>query len=389
MKIGIITLYYNNFNYGGILQAYALTNYLNSLNEIEAEQIMYDAPYEKRTIRELLRNKKGKIIWFLLSKIWLIIKDSIFKSLKIGFYSIKDKKRIEMMKKFIEDIPHSELVLEENIENINDWYDVFITGSDQVWNPTWYRSACFLNFVRDEKKKISYAASMGVNSLSEEKQQKIIPLIKRLDFISVREKKAKNILEKYIIEKPIDVVVDPVLLLSTEEWNKIAHSVIKEKQYVYAYFLGKNKSNIRNAKKIAQNLGNNKMSIAYIYMTFRKSKKNLNNILIHDAGPAEFLGLIRDSEIVLTDSFHAVVFSIIFRKKFIAFKKHNDRNEDSMNSRIIDLLTELGLNERIFTSGRQLTKEFLEKEINYDHVYAVLEKHKKFSKDYLNKALML
>lgn len=386
MKIGILTLYYNNMNYGGVLQAYALVKYLNSsMQDIDAEQITCDFPFEKRSIREKIEDRKQDLIFALINKIKASIKNSFEKKL---FNINQCKIRIKKIEQFKNNIPHSEEINIENISVINKEYDAFITGSDQVWSPVWYRSACFLDFVVDEKKKISYAASMGINNLFEQKAKKIIPLVKRMDSVSVREKRAKEILENYIKEKKIEVVVDPVLLLPEIEWSKIATGVMGEKKYAFSYFLGENKTNLNNARKIAEILKLPIAAVPYIHMRYSKIDKKLMDIPVYDAGPCEFLGLIKDAEIIITDSFHAVVFSIIFRKKFIVFKRDKDTQKNSMNSRITDLLEELNLEERIIASSKQLTAEFLNKEIDYTYAYSVLDEKKKFSMDFLYKAIM-
>lgn len=388
-KIGILTLYHNNQNFGALLQAYALAAYINQnkIGDCTAEQITYDTPYVRRSIRELIEAKRLRIISTLVKKICFKLHLFAYKLLYGSKLSINDSGRIKANNKFAAKIPHSPVITPETVRTLNSRYDIFITGSDQVWNPTWFRSACFLDFVDDDKKKFSYAASMGINVLPKSSAKKIIPLIKRLDYISVREEKAKNLLEQYITDKGIETVVDPVLLLSSDEWNKVAHPIIKNKEYAFAYFLGENRSNIYCAKKAADTLRLPVASVPYIRLHESRHDKVLMDITVNNAGPAEFAGIIKNAGIVLTDSFHAVVFSIIFKKKFIAFKRDNDTIDNSMNSRIVGLLEELGLSSRIVTSRKQITSDFLNQEIDYTYADSILEQKIRKSEDFLYRAI--
>lgn len=386
-KIGILTLYHNSNNYGALLQAYALTEFINkNIKGKKAEQITYDIPYEKRDFKEIIGRKN--FIKIVINKIFLKMRVSIFNFIVKRDISGKYSKRMKKNKDFRNLIPHSEEIFSNNIEQLNNVYDIFISGSDQVWNPTWFRSACFLDFVKDEKRKIAYAASMGINILTEKKAEKMIPLVNRIDYISVREKKAKDILQKYISNKSISVVVDPVLLLPVNEWEKLAVSPLSGHKYAFAYFLGEKRENIKYAKKIRKLLNIELTTIPFLHMSYRKCERNFGDNKIKDAGPKEFLGLIKDAELILTDSFHATVFSIIFKKKFYVFKRDGDNEPDSMNSRITDLLENLGLANRIVTSKNQLSKVFLEKEIDYTYANTILDKEIKFSMEFLENAIL-
>lgn len=386
IKIGIITIYYRNFNYGGLLQSYALTEFINNQTGGRAEQISYTASPRKKSFSESWDLIKGFSIKSLSEK-FLIKLDILGRTILKPNISEKFNNRKTLCDDFRNMVPHSAETTEDNLRSLNDSYDVFISGSDQVWNPNTFRSPYFLDFAADHKKKIAFAASMGVNDLSPRQRKMLLPLIKRFDFISVREKKAKELLGRYIPDARIETISDPVFLLDSSEWNRITRSVIQDQKYIYAYFLGERKKNIRLAKKTAQTLNLPIAAVPYIYRRYNGFDHNFANIKLYDAGPREFLGLIKDAELILTDSFHAAVFSVIFQKPFFVYDRDRENDTNSMNSRLTDLLDDLGLADRKISNKNQLTQQKIAETIDYEKVYSVLRKKKEDSMKFLFKAL--
>ena len=121
-------------------------------------------------------------------------------------------------------------------------------------------------------------------------------------------------------------------------------------------------------------------------LQFNHYDKKFGDIKLNDIGPAEFVGLIRDSQIVVTDSFHAAVFSIIYKKNFFALLRNVENEDSSMNSRITDLLSELGLSDRIVTNESQLTEEFLNETIDYTYAESVIKEKRIKSVEFLKNA---
>lgn len=386
IKIGIITIYYRNFNYGGLLQSYALTEFINNQTWGLAEQISYTASPRKKSFSESWDLIRGFSIKSLSEK-FLIKLDILCRTILKPNISEKFNNRKKLCDDFRNMVPHSAETTEDNLRSLNDSYDVFISGSDQVWNPNTFRSPYFLDFAADHKKKIAFAASMGINDLSPRQKKTLLPLIKRFDFISVREKKAKELLGRYIPDARIETISDPVFLLDSSEWNRITRSVIQDQKYIYAYFLGERKKNIRLAKKTAQTLNLPIAAVPYIYRRYNGFDHNFANIKLYDAGPREFLGLIKDAELILTDSFHAAVFSVIFQKPFFVYDRDRENDTNSMNSRLTDLLDDLGLADRKISNKNQLTQQKIAETIDYEKVYSVLRKKKEDSMKFLFKAL--
>ena len=213
-RIGIITMYYNSSNYGGLLQAYALCKYLND-SGYPTKQITYD--FYRKTISS--------------SKDYKNLVSFLFKRLQ---------KRTNICAEFRASIPHTETVYNDNsIEDCNNLFDIFIAGSDQVWNPDVFRPSFFLSFVNEEKKKISYAASIGNSITGKEMQSEYEDALNKFDRISVREKSDINKLED-LCKKRVEWVVDPVFLLTEKQWETVSSPVQLNinKEYIFCYFLG-------------------------------------------------------------------------------------------------------------------------------------------------------
>lgn len=394
MKIGILTQYSNSKNYGGLLQAYALTKFLNNAVPESTMQVPYSRKVPTRVLNKqqisLITRIKNKSLTEIISIIkYRIVSFINKKNNKLILQEIENKLAIrkELCRKFELSIPHSSDIdyTNETISNVNSEFDVFITGSDQVWNPNWFYSPFYLDFAAKDKTKISYAASMAVNQLSQNEKETIIPLIKELDHISVREKTAKDILQDEI-NKDISVVVDPVLLLDKNQWSNVAKSPLKSNKYAYAYLLGEKKSNRDISMRISKVLNIPLATVPYVHMWHNGYDNSFGDIKVNDVGPEEFIGLIRNSEIVITDSFHATVFSIIFEKKFIVVKRSSDNEKVSMNSRITDLLSELKLNDRIVENQSQIKEELLNKEIDYAYVHNIIKEKRIKSMEFLANA---
>ncbi|WP_133966026.1 polysaccharide pyruvyl transferase family protein [Eubacterium limosum] len=389
-KIGIITLLYKNFNYGGLLQAYATKKILQNI-KILAEHIAIDEVYVKKTTKEKLKEKRIKgIVRSLLSRLKKLLNKLTLQEKNRLKNQIKIERNINVRREKFSDFmettgyegPYDSLSIKGSLKK----YSIFLTGSDQVWNPEWHKGAYYLDFVPDDIPKISYAASIGKNQLTKEQLDYAIPKIKRLDYISVREKEAKDLLTPYI-DKEIKVVLDPTLLLTQKDWNAVAVTPTIEDAYIFVYLLGNNKEHRTKIKQIAEILNLKIVFLPHIHFQYELADENFADIDLYDVGPAEFVGLIKNAQIVITDSFHGCIFSIIFHKKFWALKRHKDKEKENMNARLYTLFRSLGLEERLLDDDQKLTRKELLDEIAYEAVDEKLEILRKDSMDFLKNAL--
>lgn len=327
MKVGLVPLLYYEYNYGGVLQFFALQQILRS-NGIEVDIIFFE-----NNEKICVNNNSFKTILKLKSKINGILKLHSNKQLEK-----LTEKRKEKINKFKEKY-FSPIVDSRKIDFGE--YAAVVCGSDQIWNPAWAKRRSFLEFVPDKTNKVIYGASLGCEELSEEEKRCFKPAIDRLQHVSVREYSAKRILDSFIDNHEIQVVLDPTLLLLPSEWEKIVNPCT-EQGYIFTYFLGEYSDKIQYIKKFADQYDMKIINIPNASGE-RLDKNHFGDIEISDADPSEFLGLIRGSEYVFTDSFHACVFSILFQKQFFVFKRDNS---SKMYGRIETLLKNFELPNR-------------------------------------------
>ena len=263
------------------------------------------------------------------------------------------------------------------INNANNKYDKFIVGSDQVWNYTFkgFKDIFFLNFSNKEK-NIAFSASVGVDKIENNYIDRFTKGLENIKHISVREEKAKEILEPLCPNKDIQVVLDPTMLLTSDEWDKIAKKPkqlkkYNNKKYILNYFLGElSEERKKEIERIAEE------NDCFIINILDK------NDPFYTTGPSEFLYLEKNAFLICTDSFHSSVFAILYNTPFLIFDREQNGVE-SMNSRIDTLLSKFNLNDRKF--NKKIKKEQLK--CNYAEAYKILEEERKKSLNFLKKAL--
>lgn len=376
MKIGILTLFYKNYNWGGVLQGYALKKFLeNNYNDINVDIICYNSPTNivyKSKIQQALQYPTKEIINRIISK---------FNKKKNIFLELQNRKSLfdDFTNKYKGYAFNDNNLLEATKE-----YDALICGSDQIWNPNVSRPGFYLSMIDHECKKISYAASIARDDLSPHERKVMVPLIERFDYVSVREKTAKNFLSKYT-SKEIQEVLDPALLLPADEWSKIAADKKIKEPYVLAFFFSESIVYRKLIEKYCEEQGFKLVFIPFAANKYIESDMQGECERLYDVGPKEFIRLFIDTKYVFTDSFHGSVFSILFKKNFMVFER-DKKNKVSKNSRLYDLLDKFNLSNRLVRSQGEMNTT-LKENINYANVYELLEKYRKESKDFLNEAL--
>lgn len=344
-KLGIITIY--NSNYGNRLQNYAL------------QEVLRNNGYEVETIKNcmLLNIYKGRFNYFLRRVKSILGKNDFYDGYSREKYFKKFNKNIKFNKKYF---------TWNAMKKFNN-YDCLIVGSDQVWNPKNGRLTNFDLATFGTKKKISYAASIGLSSLSDDSLKKLKNGLKDFDAVSIREEEGKKILQS--IEIKADVHIDPTMLLSSSEWDKISvkPEFYNGNKYILLYYLGElSTARRKEIERIAK----------------EKNYEIINildkNSIYYNCGPSEFLWLEKHAELICTDSFHSSVFAIIYNRPFIIFEREQS-GMGKMNSRIDTLIDKFKLKNRIFNCN--ITRENLD--ADYSEAYKILEKEKKKSLDYL------
>ena len=273
-KIGILTYFYQTHNYGGMLQSYALPKFLND-NGIDAEQICYtrkdERPFE--AIEESIRKKAS-------------ISERIeYRILNIYFNKkIKPKfnKRNKNFTDFERKVPCSKRVYDlNNISDVNYIYDGFVVGSDQIWTFRCFNPTFFLEFAYDDKKKISYAASIGKSNFTDLEKEYLNLQLSRFDRITVRENDLVDTLS-VITNQNVSCVLDPVFLLSQSDWNEIADKRLVEDKYLFCYFLGDDKNLRKIAKQYAKKNDLQIVTIPFANQTYNRTDFTFGNIKMYN-----------------------------------------------------------------------------------------------------------
>ena len=348
-KIGILT-YHNTLNYGATLQAYALARKCHELG-YECEIVNYVCKPIMRAYTIPMGLAIGKIpkslFSYLISSPWRKTLKREFDAFRNNYMSVSDKKYIR-----------------KTIHQAEREYDMFIVGSDQVWNTdlTFSDNSYFLDFIKDGKKKNSYAASFGRLRLSSIDEVALSKLLKDFQRILVREAKALDLLSQ-LGRLDGEVVLDPTFLLTRDHWNDIcARECLVKKAYLLLFKVPNSYELDNYVQEYAKKNG---LEIIYIHRTVR-GKPYANSVRC--ASPQHFLQLIRDAHTVVTGSFHGICFSLIFEKNFYYALQPNDRNV-----RMQDIMALIGLTGREIINGRCA---FEGKEIEYSDVQAILEKQR-------------
>lgn len=338
MKIGIITIH-NSPNYGACLQSFALYKYLKQQgHDVEIIDLHRPVAY-----RDYVPSKK-----YVAYRRKKQSKKNCVKSMVRSLFGIKPKVSNlyseAALSKFTEF--NSVIKLSRPYRGIDELYanppkyDLYISGSDQLWNPTqiYCLEPYFLTFVpQGQGKKISFATSIGITELRENEENDFKTWLDSYDSICVREKQAQSLLQKLLPHKHIEQVADPTFLLSPDYWKSIA-VMPAQKGYILVFTLQYNPTIINYCRKLGNESGLNIVVLGQIQPDCPDGSYES----VKDAGPKEFLGYIANAEMVITDSFHCTVFSLILGAKNFYTYISPDNNR---GSRIIDLLETYNLND--------------------------------------------
>ena len=373
MKIALLTRRFG-YNYGSSLQACAMRLMLEEIGH-EVTILNYDefSQHPIWKIKPILRNIINPLLCYIgtLGINKRTISNAIIEQKQKKEFNMFDKTYINPTRKML----YSSNQLLKAITN----KDVCMCGSDQIWNPQFYDTHFFLDFcTKSQIKKIAYAPSFGIPRIYKNKEE-IIKLLNDFHFISVREKQGQKIIEE-LTKKNCPVVLDPTLMVNAEIWRKIKCDIHKKlpKRYIACYFLGCHYI----PKNIIQSL-KDQLNCEIVNITTFRTPNDIQGLQLNTLSPLDFLDVIDNAYCVLTDSFHATVFSILFNTNFYSFNKHTHSDINNENSRLFSLLNILNLETRLIDVNSKI--EF--KAINYEECNKRIDMERNFSYDFLNKAL--
>ena len=388
MKIGIIT-FHESVNYGALLQAYALSSYLQKQGHD-----VYIIDYNRRASDKgilLLLHKINVAIRMVLKKPFFLfsyIRNRLTKASQNSFIGGNNEKT-----KIFDDLFRS--FRRKNFRLTDFKYrfplelrmkppkmDAYIAGSDQIWGhgQTSFSDAYFLNFGPKGIRRIAYAPSFGRPTLDKSWNKELCRKIKRFDAVSVREKSGIDIIQKACRRNAVKVL-DPTLLL--DDYSQITSNVNTE-PFIFIYRLKQSEQLKSNFLKLTKNISDELNLTTKVIAPMDKLGDDENEILV---GIEDFLGHVKNATFMITNSFHGTVFAILNKVNFICCARTG--TTEGQNDRMIGLLEELNLLERYTNLDENINyKQYINNQINWEDVYSRLNKLREISINFLNEALI-
>ena len=380
-KVGIITIH-NSPNYGACLQSYALYRYIQQQgNDVEIIDLHRPVAYE-----DYIPSKKyvcsRPVKRSLLSKIKGNVKNFIgIKPKSPSLYSPLAIKKFDEFNSIIK-LSKPYRGIDELYAN-PPLYDLYISGSDQLWNPT--QAYClepyFLTFVPNgQGKKISYATSVGITDLRDNEKKDFAKWLNLYDDISVREYQAQSLLQGLLADKKVNQVADPTFLLDPKDWKDMAVRP-KQSKYILMFTLQHRPEILKYCLQLSKQSRLPLIELGQV----QPDVLDGSYTAVKDAGPKEFLGYIENAELVITDSFHCTVFSLIMgANNFYTYIAPTNQR----GSRIIDLLNTYQTIEHLLSPDLDVSFDILmESQILHQKVNMIMKFERDRSRDFINKYL--
>lgn len=345
MKIAIATMS-RDISYGGNLQAYALQKTILQNSHSQCLQIA--------------RHNKRHSVFVPIRNIRNILTDAN----RLLHYP-QYRRKLNLFEIFQDEyIQFTDMVYtDNNADGLNNVFDCFISGSDQVWNcASGLDSILFLNFANKDKMKVSYAASIGLSKVPEQYQVEFVQAVNSYDHVSVREKRAQEIVEE-LTKKKATHVLDPVFLLEASEWREHIGQPIEQEKYIFVYATQVSEA-LLNCVKECQRLTGLKVITVHKIEDYE--------VIEFKSGPLEFLNYVNNAEYVITSSFHCVAFSMLFSKNVTVIP------HSKTGVRVTDLVEMLGAKATIYNGN-------FNSEMTYDPVLvnSNIEKYRKTSLEFI------
>lgn len=320
-SVGILTFLHNE-NYGSALQAYALQRAVREETGLDCEHLDYQ-PDTAEKVRNLLRSGNSP----------RLVLDGLRKrGVRAGQEEARQKSR-EIPEFYARHMRLSAPCRNgTELREAGRKHEILLCGSDQIWNPVWLNENYFLAFAEKGRRKIAYAASLGVSAMPPENKQKMIRRwTADFEAVSVREEEGAALMEQMTGKRP-DVMPDPVCLLSAEEWSGIAAEP-PEGGYLLCYFIGSNENYWKETERISRETGLRPLVIPVTAESYRSGHELLGGI-----GPEGFLGAVKGAARLVTDSFHGLVMGTIFGVPVTPIRRDRDGDPESKNSRTDNFL---------------------------------------------------
>ncbi len=369
-KVALMT-WFQHDNFGTALQAVATTRVVKDMGYMIHGIDYFSKGYDRLTKLDKIMNPM-----LVKEKIKLVADNRKYKHIT------DDTER----KKAFERFRNSYLKMTRKLKTsselnlINREYDAFICGSDQIWSPREFNPKYYLDFVAVREKKIAYSPSFGRGVIDNDfTKKRVSECVSDFKHLSIREKQGSNLIKK-ISGIESEVFVDPTLLLTRDQWNDYKEDFSTPKSYILCYFLGDNPKHWGHIENMSQKIGLKVMVIPINPKDYERGYSAPRGI-----GPGEFLTLVNNATLICTDSFHGTIFSIIYEKPFITYKRFIDNNAESQNSRIYNLLELLKLEDRLFKYSEFEIARILN--CNIGNAQKIIANEKKRAIEYITNSL--
>lgn len=364
MKLALLS-FHTAANYGASLQAYAFERFLSDKG-FDCEYINYV---------NASRAHEYSMSWHIWDSLRQgKIKNAIAYALGSPFMTLRKWRFNKFYKK---NLCKTEQVYRSSREaaSLNDEYDYFLVGSDQVWNPICNGddAAFLLDFVRDGKKRISYSSSFGMSEIDDSHKEVYRKNFEQFKALAVRETIGQKLI-KDLTGRESELVLDPVLLLTKEQWMDVMPKMAKKERFIFSYT--NRDSQTTDFFKTGYKLDGRKH---YVLSRYTRPQDFINSQtrVKYCMSPEEFLFVINNADLVVSASFHCIAMSVILNRQFVAFIT----GDEGKDERILNLLRTLHLEDRVFHNA--MTVEEIKKPIDYSAVNNKIEEMKKESVDYL------
>ena len=349
MKIVISTFNNSNNNYGALFQACGLSAFLREMG------------YETYNV-SLAERKQKKQSKIILMKIWL--KKLILLPMKKAF-----RRREKLFREFREKTQNQlHYATPEQLYADPPQADVYISGSDQVWNPVAMHRDLFLAYAPQNSRKIAYAASMGAENIPEENKELFAQYIGQYAAVSVREDTVADIVAPYT-KCQVQQHIDPVFLKNREQWQQLEQPYpgLRFSKYIFAYIIEWNEGFNKQLKALKEQTG-----LPVVSVNIGNLKKICADQVIYDASPEAFLHLLHNSEMVVATSFHGVAMSVVYNKPFLPLTGSN------MPTRIQSLMRHFDID---------ITKSISFTEADFARINAQIQQDRICAREYLRAAI--
>lgn len=357
MKNVVIVTWLGTGNFGTSLQSFALHEYLKNkgYNVSILHRFQESDWCLQHRIREFLKT----------------VKESIKKLLNRKYARLHHFNKEKYNHTIVSSLRQYERLLAET--------NVFVTGSDQIWNCYHnYDPFMFLQFA-GQVKRIAYASSMGTADFPAECQKQVFGFLTQFEHIGVREQSMVDYLNVFLHRNDVTQVLDPTFLLTAQEWKRFGEkaqpSVFAKEPYIFCYLIGNREE---YTEQLRQVLRLSQISHVVVIPSLESGGFSMPGATVcTDAGPYEFIHLLDHASLIVTDSFHACALSINLSKDFVAFKRFSDKDKGSQNSRLCDLLSHYSLENRWFDTSSNYPP------VDYRPIQKILETDQLRSSSYL------